>query len=803
MKGIWLAFVAFAALDVSGNDVESLTQFFQDNNGAHWKSAEKWLSEDPVCSWEFIGCTGGETITSITMENNNATGVLEAPVFFATFASLLTVSLKGNALTATNLTDVVESIPNTLITLDISANKLDGSLTMSSNSCEHRAAPSGLSLLLSDNQIEAIHLDPNVTCLATLDASSNSLTDLPTILPDLEYLFVSSNNIKSDLSWMDPLCSNKLQGLHVDGNNALIGTIPHCIGGGSLNDLVVMNTLMSGEIPSSLGELDLLQLTLGESQFSGSIPDVFGEMAQLKSVTLANNFVGSFPGSLFSTSRYNINLQHNQLSSTLPSLKDGVKIDLLLLSENNLTGVIPDSIWTNVVRQIVLDNNNFKGEIPSEGLKLRQNDDMLEKVTFFNNPKLAGYPLDFYSNASAIPWMRGVGAGFLAGLDILYPVQPWALQLGASSPGTVMSVSKVRPSIVATDTLTILTLTGSFVNFPTSDQPLRVNFSLVSSGVGVQSFPALTPVSVYASELVVRIPEEYFAEDVFGEYLVSVSYENSDGVQNIVTTQGGVIYNSDPTIVSAYEEDTMGNELHNNGCQTLIIRGQGFADTGELSCRLADATSTHTASFQAAYINATALSCFVPHPLPLAVDYGEDYHISVSANNGKNWGSNPAVTFQFIPWCALHAGCGTDQCGFCACAGNGHCEGNSSDSEVAQPFCECLPGFNGAECTECADGHFGATCEKCGGCGHGSCDDGTDGDGTCTCTDGFTGDSCNTLHASLIVFIALGAVAVLCTALCLVQKFRKARRRQSYKNVNEGEKAKRKARISPPAGAGV
>ncbi|KAF8026794.1 hypothetical protein BT93_F3314 [Corymbia citriodora subsp. variegata] len=154
-------------------------------------------------------------------------------------------------------------------------------------------------------------------------------------------------------------------------NNSLGGHVPSSIGAlHNLHVLYLSINMLTGEIPSSIGNSTLLnRLYLSFNDFYGEIPQSLGNCKQLNELELSNNNLsGSIPGEILSLSTISIifNLAHNQLSGSLPSqvgsLANLVELDL---SFNKLTGPIPSSIGKCLLlERLSLAVNSFYGEIP-------------------------------------------------------------------------------------------------------------------------------------------------------------------------------------------------------------------------------------------------------------------------------------------------------------------------------------------------------------------------------------------------------------------------------------------------------
>ena len=230
-------------------------------------------------------------------------------------------------------------------------------------------------LLLSENGLDGTL--PNslqdLSFLWELKLDSNTLSGtIPPLSKDFESLYLISltdnlleGTIPSSLFTLESLERLKL------GNNSLVGIIPEFVSQ-TLNHLELYSNAMMGTIPS-LANISLFYLDLYANQFSGTIPAELGEMDGLSYLNLSYNVLtGPIPQFTQTTLQYLL-LDSNQLSGTVQN--DFTSVFELRLNHNSFTGSLPELKSSTRISQLLLNSNNFNGTIPDYG--------SLESVFFF------------------------------------------------------------------------------------------------------------------------------------------------------------------------------------------------------------------------------------------------------------------------------------------------------------------------------------------------------------------------------------------------------------------------------------
>ncbi|XP_034905372.2 uncharacterized protein [Populus alba] len=208
----------------------------------------------------------------------------------------------------------------------------------------------------------------NLSRLVELDFSYNYFNNsIPPELGNLKNLVtlsLSGNRFSGPIP--SALCHlDNLTHLHMD-HNSLEGALPREIGNmKNLESLDVSYNTLIGSIPRTLGRLAKLRsLILSSNAISGFIPLEIGNLTNLEDLDLSSNFIrdGSTLGLL--SNLIFLDLSYNQITDLIPfSLGNLIRLDL---SYNHIYGPIPLEIQnlTNL-KELILDSNNIGGSIPS------------------------------------------------------------------------------------------------------------------------------------------------------------------------------------------------------------------------------------------------------------------------------------------------------------------------------------------------------------------------------------------------------------------------------------------------------
>uniref|UniRef100_A0A803LBI7 Protein kinase domain-containing protein n=2 Tax=Chenopodium quinoa TaxID=63459 RepID=A0A803LBI7_CHEQI len=277
-----------------------------------------WNSTTPFCQWPGINCTGGVTVTGISLNSQNVEG--EIPSSICDLKNLTLLDLGNN--------NIIGNFPTFLY---------------------------------------------NCTMLQKLDLSQNYFVgklpdDINKLPPTLQYLIISGNNFTGDI----PPSLAQLKGLinlYLD-SNLFNGTFPselgHLI---NLEELVLAyNPFARNNLPKEFGKLmNLKFLWMTECNLIGEIPKEFTNLTSLVHLDLVgNNLEGEIPSGLFLLkSLKKLYLYKNRLFGGMPTSIEALNLVELDVSQNNLTGIIPDDIGKLRKLEILnLFQNQFHGIIP-------------------------------------------------------------------------------------------------------------------------------------------------------------------------------------------------------------------------------------------------------------------------------------------------------------------------------------------------------------------------------------------------------------------------------------------------------
>ncbi|CAB4307270.1 unnamed protein product [Prunus armeniaca] len=284
----------------------------------------------------------------------------QIPKFVGNLCNLKILSLAGNKFDGgirDLLTGFTNCTNNTLESLDLSSNRLEGEL------------PATLGML---HNLEYLGLHHNymngsipeslghLSKLAHLDLSWNSWQGILTESHFINLTRLGKASIPIEISkfkFID-LSHNQFEGpLPIWYTNATV--------------LSLESNLFFGPIPSNVDQLfpNLQELYLSENHLNGTIPPSICNIEGLSILSLRSNQLhGEFPKAWSLWSRmYVVDVANNGLSGNIPSSM-GIPSSLLILkmNDNNFRGEIPSSLKnSSFVMGIDLGGNQLTGNVPS------------------------------------------------------------------------------------------------------------------------------------------------------------------------------------------------------------------------------------------------------------------------------------------------------------------------------------------------------------------------------------------------------------------------------------------------------
>ncbi|KAK1397721.1 Polygalacturonase-inhibiting protein [Heracleum sosnowskyi] len=185
-----------------------------------------------------------------------------------------------------------------------------------------------------------------LTNLKSVRLSSTNLTGpLPLFFPqltNLTYLDLSFNKLHGVLP---PQLATlpKLEALRLD-RNQITGEIPDTFGkfAGS-PDIYLSHNQLTGLIPTTFASSDPIRIDLSSNKLEGDISFFFGDKKRLETADFSQNLftfnfsnVHQFPPALIY-----LDLNHNLITGSLPSVLAKVQLQTFNVSYNNLCGKIP------------------------------------------------------------------------------------------------------------------------------------------------------------------------------------------------------------------------------------------------------------------------------------------------------------------------------------------------------------------------------------------------------------------------------------------------------------------------------
>ncbi|XP_026444358.1 probable leucine-rich repeat receptor-like protein kinase At5g63930 [Papaver somniferum] len=311
----------------------------------------------------------------LDLSSNNFQGTI--PKSICEISSLRFLRLSYNNIIGT-IPSCITNLRN-LSVFDVSRNSITGNVSFISLINELNQ----LTFLdLSYNELTVVidqhHLYPSKFKLEHLNLRSCNIQGfiLSSIcnFTHLKYLEISYANLTGTI----PSCISKLQKLYrLDlSNNRLHGSLPLLPPGVDFLDLSYnkLGGEMSIEIGQSLSRV--YGYNLQHNQLSGSIPSSLCSqklgMSYTRQINLSNNKLsGIIPTSTGSCrDLHYLNLANNNLIGNVPNQLKHTNLESLLLNGNNLddsNGSIPEDIFHSPWLQILdLSSNHFSGKVPSQ-----------------------------------------------------------------------------------------------------------------------------------------------------------------------------------------------------------------------------------------------------------------------------------------------------------------------------------------------------------------------------------------------------------------------------------------------------
>eukprot|EP01032_Pedospumella_encystans_P010242 gene10242-11989_t len=362
---LWVALISAAssqqlsALELPAPEYTALSDLYFATDGVRWTwqtpfalHGNPWTFDSTVnpCtdSWQGVTCTakaGKYHVTTLSLDNLRLRGHLPSSICNLTDIRIL--SLEDNSVHGT--------IPDCIGTLIF--------LT---------------ELVLSGNRLKG------------------SIPESLRQLPQLGTLYLDRNSLNGT---MDVLCGIvSLQEISLY-KNAMIGTIPECIGDlHLLNSFDIYRNSINGTIPAILGNLTkLTQLNLEELRLTGTVPSSLGNLTNLEYLYLSNNnLTGTIPESLGSLVNLNqISLGSNRISGTIPeSFGQLVRLEDLAIGDSFLTGSIPSAIFDmRIMVYLELNTNHLTGTIP----ETVGNMNLLGDISLENNKLTGPFPVSLFN----------------------------------------------------------------------------------------------------------------------------------------------------------------------------------------------------------------------------------------------------------------------------------------------------------------------------------------------------------------------------------------------------------------------
>ncbi len=359
-------------------------------------TALNWAANLSMASWDGVTITS-DRVSAIALDRLGLKGAF--PADMSALAALTSL-----AITDSELTGGIPTLPTSLATFDVDTNELSGTipdLSGLANLTTLRLGfnnftggfpalsrlPTGLvELGLHNNTLGGSIPDLNGTSLETINLRecgfSGSFPALPSsvvrfdiidndlgpTIPDtsaltnLTELLLTGNEFTGAVPAADKYPAG-IERLLLDGNR-LTGTIPDLSSLASVTYLYLRRNGLTGSLDAGHMPPNVEFLLLGENRLSGVIPDLSG-LTELWYLYLNDNeFTGSVPV-LPTKALQVVQLQRNRLDGTIPDLSGLTRATHFNVHGNALTGGVPDVSALTQLTHLYLHLNRLSGTIPT------------------------------------------------------------------------------------------------------------------------------------------------------------------------------------------------------------------------------------------------------------------------------------------------------------------------------------------------------------------------------------------------------------------------------------------------------
>ncbi|KAH1121291.1 hypothetical protein J1N35_004451 [Gossypium stocksii] len=346
----------------------------------------------------------------LDLSSNKLNGTISLDMF-SELHNLQYLVLSSNTLSLSSDNSVTISKLVNLTFLDLSSNKLNGTISSDMfselHNLQHLDLSSNTLSLGSNNSVTNV-----LRNLEYVDLSSNIFNELPRFLQgskNLRVLDFSNNRIRGRLSkfpWKDIELLNLR-------SNFIEGDLPELPP--NIRFLSVSNNSLTGTLSGICNAKFIEILDLSQNDFSGVIPQCIGSFSQsLSSFNLKmNKLHGAIPSTFAKgCALKNLNLNSNHLEGPLtPSIINYKEMQVLDVGNNMINDNFPHWIQAlSELQVLVLRSNKFHGPVtaptsPRSLLKLRIVD---LSCNYFFGPLPTGYIKNFKGMVNILDDGKGV-----------------------------------------------------------------------------------------------------------------------------------------------------------------------------------------------------------------------------------------------------------------------------------------------------------------------------------------------------------------------------------------------------------
>jgi len=372
-----------ATLDTSFTPQQEKTvlmEIFNQTAGHYWNNNTYWGNDSiSHCTWYGITCDRTTRyIISIFLNDNNLDGTL--PPSLWKLRNLQGLCIGSNKELSGNLSELLSANMTTILRLDLSFNKLSGTIPGKILAGMKSLVKIQLCCQMGEGLTGEIPKDiGNLTELQVLSLGENKLHGtIPKSIAKLKKIWFldleTATYLSSGFENLFRLSSLRFMHLSLAGLN---GTLPDEFGlyFPAMIECLLPGNHFAGNIPSTMGSMtNLWHLNLANNYFSGQIPKSIGSIPMLQIADFSGNQLSSLEeGIIFKSQSLEVlilagnkglTMNFNALLEAMEPINGSLRI--LNISDCNCLGTISTKLWDfESLISVDLSSNVLSGQLPS------------------------------------------------------------------------------------------------------------------------------------------------------------------------------------------------------------------------------------------------------------------------------------------------------------------------------------------------------------------------------------------------------------------------------------------------------